>query len=70
MFHRNKLKVICDGKITHDFYISLYFFTHAMHKKLIIIISNQDINMENMRYVINHKVVASDRDPDLASLFT
>ena len=27
------LKVICNGKITHDFYISLYLFTHAMHKK-------------------------------------
>ena len=28
-----ELKVICNGKINHDFYISLYLFTHAMHKK-------------------------------------
>ena len=27
------LKVICNGKITHDFYRSLYLFTHTMHKK-------------------------------------
>ena len=27
------LKVICNGKITHDFYILLYLLTHAMHKK-------------------------------------